>query len=83
MYAAIHQCPHPQDMFLGLYEEFGVQLLLHQRIEELDQSRVDRLGSLRIPLLHQTTELILQMLEMCVYNISGSRSHRITKYGNT
>lgn len=50
-------------MFLGLNEEFGVELFLHERIEELDQSRVDCLGSLGIPLLHQSTELILHTTE--------------------
>ena len=48
-------------MFLGFKEEFTVQLFLHQWVQEPDKGRIHSLGSLGIPLLHQTTELILQV----------------------
>ena len=48
-----------QYVFLCLSEEFIAQLFLHEWVEELDECRVHSLGSLGIPLLHQSTELIL------------------------
>ena len=53
------QCSHSQYMLPGLNEEFGVEFPLHERVEKLDQGRVHSLGPLGIPLLNQTTELIL------------------------
>ena len=38
-----------------------MQLFLHQRVKESDEGRVHSLGSLSIPLLHKTTELILPL----------------------
>lgn len=47
-------------MFLSLLNQLGLDLLDELRVEEEVEGAVERLATLRVPLLHQVTELVLQ-----------------------